>query len=83
MIKKMGMEFTLIQTEDATRVNGATENNTEKECLLVLKASAEKVNGKMVKDYIGKMKLIQNTIKLNILLVLSSVVRMIETELVL
>jgi hypothetical protein len=37
----------------------------------------------MVKDYTGKMKSIQNTIKLNILLDLSLVVRMIETELVL
>jgi hypothetical protein len=31
MIKKMAMEFTLIQTDDATKVNGATENNMEKE----------------------------------------------------
>ena len=37
----------------------------------------------MVKGYTGKMKSIQNTIKLNILLDLSLVVRMIETELVL
>jgi hypothetical protein len=37
----------------------------------------------MVKDYTGKTKSIQNTIKLNILLDLSLVVRMIETELVL
>jgi hypothetical protein len=33
MIKKMDMEFTLIQMVDATKVNGAMENNTEKECL--------------------------------------------------
>ena len=37
----------------------------------------------MVKDYTGKMKSIQNTIKLNILVDLSLVVSMIETELVL
>ena len=31
MIKKMDMEFTLIQTVDATKVSGATVSNTEKE----------------------------------------------------
>jgi len=33
MIKKMDMEFTLIQMVDAIKVNGAMVNNMEKECL--------------------------------------------------
>jgi hypothetical protein len=33
MTKKMDTEFTHIQMVDATRANGAMENNMERECL--------------------------------------------------
>ena len=67
----------------ATKVNGATESNTVKECSSVLKESAAKANGKAVKDYIGKMRLTLSTTKLSTQLDLLLAVKMTETELVL
>jgi hypothetical protein len=68
MIKKMVMEYTHIQTADAIKANGAMANNMARGCLSVLKELVAKANGKVEKDYIGKMKLILSTTKLNILL---------------
>lgn len=77
------MEYIRILTADATRDNGATENNMAKECSSVLKELAAKANGKAVKDYIGKMRLTLSTTKLSTQLDLLLAGRMTETELVL
>ena len=60
MIKKKDMVSIPIRIEDATKDNGRMVNSMEKGCLLVLKAYLEKANGRMARDYIGQMKLIQN-----------------------